>query len=129
RGFFFPPEVLIDCQRVATCEDDWHERLDRVLDRRTDWFLLETQGPGGALWRAMEGKVTPRYLDEGMVIVSAVEVRKWRDLFVTGLGSRLMIRDEGDVSCCAFSAGDHNCVTGSIAGKYCEPAHCPSSAE
>jgi hypothetical protein len=83
RGFFFPPEVLMDCQRVMTCADDWRERLGRVIDRRTDWFLLETQGPGGALWRAMEGKVTPRYLDDGVVLVSIIEVRKWRDLYVT----------------------------------------------
>ncbi len=77
RGFFFPPDLLVDSQCVPHQEEGWRERLQGVLDRGTDWFLLETQGPAGSLWQTMAGEVTPRYVDGRVALVSADEVRRW----------------------------------------------------
>src|SRR5262249_13872928 len=59
RGFFFPPEVLEDGVAILRMEGDWEERLRRVLNRGTDWFLLPVQGPDSVLWQALRQEVKP----------------------------------------------------------------------
>jgi hypothetical protein len=77
RGFFFPPLLLEDSHFLPQLGPDWRTRLDRVLDdHRTDFFLLETQGPRGKLWELLRGQVRqPLYLDEQSVLLSARQVR------------------------------------------------------
>jgi hypothetical protein len=83
RGFFFPPELIEDSHLLPQLADDWRERLDRVLDTyHTDYFLLETQGPRGQLWRTLQPHVArPLFLDDQTVLLSAAQVRfgieKW----------------------------------------------------
>jgi hypothetical protein len=77
RGFFFPPELIEDSQYLPELTAGWRARLDRVLDTyHTDFFLLETQGPRGQLWRTLEPHVgTPLYLDDATVLLTAAQVR------------------------------------------------------
>jgi hypothetical protein len=83
RGFFFPPKLIEDSHYLPQLADDWRPRLDRVLDTfGTDYFVLETQGPRGQLWRALEPNVgVPLFLDAETVVLSAAQVRngmtKW----------------------------------------------------
>jgi hypothetical protein len=77
RGFFFPPYLLEDALFVPQLGDDWQQRLRRVLDSGTDYFLLETKGEPGALWRALEGHVEPLYHDGDTVLLRAAQVRAW----------------------------------------------------
>jgi hypothetical protein len=74
RGFFFPPTLLEDCAFIIHAEGNWSDRLSIVLERSTDWLLLERGCP---LWLLMEGQVTPRYRDEKTVLIAAEEVRRW----------------------------------------------------
>ena len=76
RGFFFPPRLLEDSYLVPQLGDGWRQRLRAVLDAGTDYFLLETNGPSGALWRTLRGRVTPLYLDANTVLLSAEQVRQ-----------------------------------------------------
>lgn len=77
RGFFFDPVLLEDSHFVPQLGPDWERRLDRILNQyRTDWFLLETTGPRGELWRKLRGRVEPAYLDEASVLLSADQVRQ-----------------------------------------------------
>lgn len=77
RGFFFPPRLLEDSYHVPNMGDDWNGRLRRVLEAGTDYLLLETRGPGGALWQAMQGEVRPLYVDEEIALIDAAQVRVW----------------------------------------------------
>jgi hypothetical protein len=79
RGFFFPPLLLEDSHYLPQQGPDWQNRLRRVLDQyHTDYFLLETKGPRGALWRDLQTHIgSPLYLDEQAVLVSAGQVRQW----------------------------------------------------
>ncbi len=77
RGFFFPPQLLEDALFIPQLGDDWRGRLRRVLDRGTDYFLLETNGAPGALWRALEGHVEPLYRDGDTALLRADAVRAW----------------------------------------------------
>jgi len=77
RGFFFPPQYLEDALFIPQLGDDWRGRLRRVLDLGTDYFLLETNGEPGALWRALEEHVEPLYRDGDTVLLRADEVRAW----------------------------------------------------
>jgi hypothetical protein len=75
RGFFFPPELLEDSHYLPQALPDWPERLRRVLDRGTDYFLLETTGPRGGLWRLLRPCAgQPLYLDERTVLLSRSQV-------------------------------------------------------
>lgn len=78
RGFFFPPTLVEDCLYLPQLHGDWRPRLDRVLNHYpTDYFLLETTGPRGALWHALQPLVsTPLYLDDAVVLLDAAEVRR-----------------------------------------------------
>jgi hypothetical protein len=76
RGFFFPPALLEDSCFVPQLRPDWRERLERVLGHGTDYFVLETKGPRGALWRALQPHLQPLYLDEKSVLLSANQVRQ-----------------------------------------------------
>ena len=78
RGFFFPPALLEDSHFIPQLAFDWRERLNRVLDEfQTDYFLLETTGPRGDLWRSLKEYVDrPLYLDQQTVLLSADQVRR-----------------------------------------------------
>jgi hypothetical protein len=78
RGFFFHPKLIEDTIFIPQQICDWRERLSCVLDRyRTDYFLLETTGPDGELWRRLRPHVgKPLYLDEETVLLSARQVRQ-----------------------------------------------------
>jgi hypothetical protein len=77
RGFFFPPTLIEDSHFVPQMYADWRPRLDRVLNEfRTDYFVLETTGPRGQLWRSLRPHVgKPLYCDEQAVVLSAAQVR------------------------------------------------------
>jgi hypothetical protein len=81
RGFFFPPRLLEDSYLVPQLGDGWRERLRDVLDAGTDYFLLETNGPSGALWQKLQGQgqgqIVPLYVDADCVLLSARQVRSW----------------------------------------------------
>jgi hypothetical protein len=75
RGFFFPPEILEDCQYLPQLTPDWPERLRRVDAYGTDYFLLKADGPRGALWRAIEPHISdPLYRDSTVVLLRADQV-------------------------------------------------------
>jgi hypothetical protein len=79
RGFFFPPHLLEDSHFIPQLGPDWRRRLDRVLDEHhTDYLLLETAGPRGALWRRLsEANVgRPLYCDAQAVLLTANQVRR-----------------------------------------------------
>src|SRR5262249_43573675 len=83
RGFFFPPEVLEDGVAILRMEGDWEERLRRVLNRGTDWFLLPVQGPDSVLWQALRQEVKPAYVDGQVALIKAGAVRDWLKKRVT----------------------------------------------
>jgi hypothetical protein len=77
RSFCFPPELLEDSHYLPQLCPDWPARLERVLAHGTDYFLLETNGPRGRLWRAVEPYIdAPLYLDEQTVLLRAEQVRQ-----------------------------------------------------
>jgi hypothetical protein len=76
RSFCFPPELLEDSHYLPQLTPDWPERLQRVLGHGTDYFLLETSGPRGQLWRRVEPHCgEPLFLDRQTVLLSAEQVR------------------------------------------------------
>ncbi len=76
RGFFFPPELIEDSHYVPQLYANWQERLERILAQGTDYFLLETSGARGQLWRALEPHIgTPLYRDAQAVLLSTAQVR------------------------------------------------------
>jgi hypothetical protein len=77
RGFFFPPRLLEDSYLVPQLSEGWQQRLRNVLDAGTDYLLLETNGPSGALWQTIQGQVTPLYLDADTVLLSAEQLRRF----------------------------------------------------
>ena len=77
RGFFFPPELLEDSNTVPQLGPDWPRRLRRILAYGTDYFLLETTGPRGQFWRALQPYVDqPLYRDGQTVLLSAAQVQQ-----------------------------------------------------
>jgi hypothetical protein len=75
RGFFFTPELLEDSHYLPQVLPGWKERLRRVLHQGTDYFLLETTGPRGELWRTLQPAAgEPLYLDERSVLLSRAQV-------------------------------------------------------
>ena len=55
----------------------WEARLERVLGYGTDYFLLETTGPRGEMWRQIQPIIKePLYLDKQFVLLSAAQVRE-----------------------------------------------------
>jgi hypothetical protein len=78
RGFFFPPGLIEDSHYLPQLTPDWHQRLDRVLDQyHTDYFLLESSGARGQLWRSLQPHVgQPLYCDNQAVVLSAGQVRQ-----------------------------------------------------
>jgi hypothetical protein len=79
RGFFYPPILLEDSHFVPQLGPQWRERLNRVLDDyATDYFVLETTGPRGELWRCLQPHVGNNvvYLDEQTVVLTAGAVRQ-----------------------------------------------------
>jgi hypothetical protein len=76
RGFFFPAEVIADSHYVPQLGPDWEARLERILAKGTDYFLLETTGARGQFWHAIQPYVDqPLYRDEQTVLLSADQVR------------------------------------------------------
>ncbi len=78
RGFFFPPVLLEDSHYVPQLGPDWRRRLDRILDDYpTDFFLLETTGPRGELWRRMRPLLDspPLHADGVAVLLTSAQVR------------------------------------------------------
>jgi hypothetical protein len=79
RGFFLTPELLEDSHYLPQLGPEWRSRLDRVLNEyKTDYFVLETTGPRGQLWRCLQPHVQGEviYLDEQTVVLSATVVRQ-----------------------------------------------------
>jgi hypothetical protein len=75
RGFFFPPELIADSHYLPQLGPDWPQRLRRVLEYGTDYFLLETNGTQGELWHALRPVIAdPLYLDETTVLLRADQV-------------------------------------------------------
>jgi hypothetical protein len=76
RGFFFPPQLLEDSHFLPQLCPDWRDRLQRVLDHGTDYFLLETTGKRGQLWQVLQPHVAlPLYLDGQAVLLSRAQVQ------------------------------------------------------
>jgi hypothetical protein len=78
RGFFFPPVLLEDSLYVPQLGPDWRRRLDRILDDYpTDFFLLETTGPRGDLWRRLQPLLDgpPVHVDEVAVLLTSAQIR------------------------------------------------------
>jgi hypothetical protein len=76
RSFFFPGELIEDSHYLPQRLPGWRDRLDRVLEHGTDYFLLETTGARGQLWHELQPHVgAPLYLDEKTVLLSAAQVR------------------------------------------------------
>jgi hypothetical protein len=77
RGFFFQPEFLEDSNALPSLAPDWPERLERVLARGTDYFLLETSGMRSELWTGFQPYLgAPLYFDDSSVLLSAEQVRR-----------------------------------------------------
>ena len=76
RGFSFTGEQLEDSLLTPQLCDGWKERVDRILGKGTDYFLLETTGPRGRLWTQLQTSIdSPLYLDHQAVLLSATQVR------------------------------------------------------
>jgi hypothetical protein len=76
RGFFFPPELLEDCHFIPQFGPDWRERLRRVAEHGTDYYLLETTGPRGRLWQTIAPHVEkPLYVDGLVVLLRPEQLR------------------------------------------------------
>jgi hypothetical protein len=57
----------------------WQQRMERILDRyATDYFILETTGPRGELWRQLQPLVGKEivHLDGQTVVLTAATVRR-----------------------------------------------------
>lgn len=78
RGFFFPPTLVEDSILLPQLGPDWRPRLARVLDEYpTQYFLLETTGARGELWRRLRPHVeVPLYLDNQAVLLDRNHVFK-----------------------------------------------------
>jgi hypothetical protein len=77
RGFFFPGELIEDSHYLPQLGPGWPTRLERILCYGTDYFLLETTGPRGEFWRALQPWVNqPLYCDDQTVLLSAEQVRQ-----------------------------------------------------
>ena len=79
RGFFFPAALVEDSHYVPQLGPDWRNRLDRILNQYpTDYFMLETTGPRGELWRQLQPLVGQDvvYLDGQAVVLRAETVRR-----------------------------------------------------
>jgi len=63
---------------AALLTGGWEARLERVLDQyQTDYFLLETTGARGELWRSVKPHIgKPLYCDDQTVLLSAEQVRR-----------------------------------------------------
>jgi hypothetical protein len=79
RGFFIWPILIEDSHYVPQLGPDWQRRLDRVLNEyATDYFVLETYGPRGELWRRLKPVLGCKvvYLDDQTVVMRADDVRR-----------------------------------------------------
>lgn len=78
RGFFFPPVLLEDSHYIPQCGPDWRRRLERALhEYEADYFLLETTGARGELWRELQGHIDdPVFQEEKSVLLTANQVRR-----------------------------------------------------
>ncbi len=78
RGFFFPPVLIEDAHYIPQQAFDWRERLHRVLDQYgTEYFLLESIGARGGLWRAIQPHIDrPLFQDDRTVLLTAAQVRE-----------------------------------------------------
>jgi hypothetical protein len=82
RGFYYPGELLMDSYHLPAAAADWPQRLLRVLEHGTQYFLLRTDSN---LWKLLEPH-SPDVLhrDEQFVILSADAVRKSAALAIRG---------------------------------------------
>jgi hypothetical protein len=79
RGFCYPPEFIADSQYVLLMseEHNWRQRLQKVMDAGTEYYLLETQGGRGALWTVLRPHVgDPLYLDDKVALLTSEQVRR-----------------------------------------------------
>jgi hypothetical protein len=95
RGFFILPVFIEDSHYLPQLGPDWRMRLERVLDHyATDYFVLETTGPRGELWRQLRPLIggEPLYLDQQTVVLRASDVRRGverMDYSIANGGSRI----------------------------------------
>ncbi len=77
RGFYFPPVLLEDSHLLPQMTEGWEARMSRVLNQfPTKYFLLETTGSRGQLWRSLKPHIaTPLFVDEQCVLLTADQVR------------------------------------------------------
>ena len=83
RGFFFPAALVEDSHYVPQLGPGWRSRLDRILNQYpTDYFVLETTGARGELWRHLQPLVGNEsvYVDQQTVVLRADTVRRGRGL-------------------------------------------------
>ena len=77
RGFFFPGVLIEDSHYLPQMAPGWETRLERVLAKGTDYFLLETWGVRGHFWRTLQPYVDrPLYCDDRTVLLSSEQVRR-----------------------------------------------------
>jgi hypothetical protein len=77
RGFFFPAELLEDSYYVTQLGPDWRSRLDRIVAKGTDYFLIETQGTRGELWLMLQPHIErPLYCDDKVALLSTTQVQQ-----------------------------------------------------
>lgn len=77
RGFSFTGELLEDSLLTPQLCVNWQDRLNRILTRGTDYFLLETTGSRGRLWSHLQKSIdAPLYLDHQSVLLSADQVKR-----------------------------------------------------
>jgi hypothetical protein len=79
RGFFIWPILIEDSHYVPQLGPEWRLRLNRILNEfPTDYFVLETTGPRGELWRQLQPFIgsDALYLDHQTVVLRAADVRR-----------------------------------------------------
>lgn len=95
RGFFFPPELLEDSHYVPQLGPEWRPRLQRILAYGTEYFLLETTGPRGKLWRTLQPYLErPLYCDSQTVLLSAEQVQCALSVIDRVTSATVMTNDE-----------------------------------
>jgi hypothetical protein len=74
RGFYYPGDILEDSYYLPLADSEWQQRLNRVLARGSEYFLLPADC---ALWQKMKRHIeAPLFLDDKSVIVTANQVQE-----------------------------------------------------
>lgn len=73
RGFYYPGDLLLDSYYLPGADAEWPQRLDRVLARGTEYFLLRVDSPWWDI--LLTHGAVPLYLDAQHVILTAEQVQ------------------------------------------------------